>query len=432
MTDAEVQKPESRYAFLILAGCCCVAGGGVMALVVSMMSVYLVPVSSALGMTRPEFTMWNTTMGFVQIVSLPIWGQLIGKNVRACFAVGVICEIIGILMFTVVTDVFGMVIAGIFIGISMPMTFKLLIPTLMNNWFAPKHRGRYLGIAMAFSGVGTFVWAPMFTAIIENFGYQTSYIVNAIIAAVLLLPWLGVFRFSPEDKGLKPWGYVPGEDVKAADMEEGMSASKALTRPVFWALFVAIGLICLANGFNNNMRPMAAEMLANTDLAASAAMIAATMVSTSAAGNLIGKIVYGYSVDKIGLQKGTIIFLVIFFMSFVLWTLFPGQMVFMYIGAFCLGLHNGLVSVGIPLITRRTFGNRDYAKIYSRIAIAQAIMGGSATTIVTAYAASIGTNVGIEYTIFGMLSVIVVGALMLFGISRIGKEKWTHEAIKEA
>ena len=59
-------------------------------------------------------------------------------------------------------------------------------------------------------------------------------------------------------------------------------------------------------------------------------------------------------------------------------------------------------------------------------------MGGSATTIVTAYAASIGTNVGIEYTIFGMLSVIVVGALMLFGISRIGKEKWTHEAIKEA
>jgi MFS family permease len=416
-----------HYSFAILAGCCCCGAGGIMALVVSMMSVYLVPVSEALGMTRPEFTLWNATMGFVQIVTLPIWGQFIAKNVRVCFLLGALAEIIGILMFTVVTDTVGMIIAGIFIGISMPMTFKLIIPTLINNWFAPKQRGKYMGIAMAFSGIGTFVWAPMFTAIILSAGYKTSYIVNAILAAVLLLPWVFVFRYTPADKGLKPFGYVAKEaNSRDAKMSVGMSAGKAMRQPVFYALFIAVGVTAIGNGFNNNMRPMVADMLANTELVEGAAMIAATMVSTCAVGNLLGKILYGFIVDKIGLKVGTIIFLSTFFLCFVVWMIFPGQVIMMYVGAFLLGTHNGLASVAMPLVARGVFGSYDYAKIYSRITIAQAIAGGFATTILTSLALVIGTNMGPIYLGFGMVVVVIIAFTLLYGISRMGKIEWDH------
>jgi MFS family permease len=429
MSTQAVEKKGVHYSFAILAGCCCCGAAGIMALVVSMMSVYLVPVSEALGMTRPEFTLWNATMGFVQIVTLPIWGQFIAKNVRICFLIGVLAEVIGILLFIVVTNTIGMIIAGIFIGIAMPMTFKLIIPTLINNWFAPKHRGKYMGIAMAFSGIGTFVWAPMFTAIILAFGYKTSYVINAILAAVLLLPWVFVFKYKPEDKGLKPYGAVAGEE-NARDVKTtiGMSASKAFRQPVFYALFIAVGITAIGNGFNNNMRPMAADMLANTDLAASAAMIAATMVSTCAVGNLLGKILYGFIVDKVGLKSGTILFLCTFFLCFVVWMFFPGQIIMMYVGAFLLGTHNGLASVAMPLVTRGVFGSRDYAKIYSRITIAQAIAGGFSTTVLTGLALAIGTNMGPIYTGFGMVVVIIIAITLLYGISKMGKLEWTDES----
>ena len=66
--------------------------------------------------------------------------------------------------------------------------FVLVGPTLIQNWFAEKYRGKMLGIAAAFTGIGTFIWATLFTGLITSMGWQTAYLINGIIAGVLMIP----------------------------------------------------------------------------------------------------------------------------------------------------------------------------------------------------------------------------------------------------
>lgn len=417
----EIAKP--KYAWLIFIGCCCCGAGG-MALTISLLGVYLIPASQGMGISPTEFTMWSSMLGIAQLFSFPIFGQLMKKHFTICYLIGVILEALGIFLFSVLDTMLGMCFIGILLGIALPMTFFLPIPTLTSNWFAPKYRGTMLGIATAFSGVGTFIWSPLFTTIIGAVGYQNCYIVNAILALVLLLPWVFVFKFSPEEKGLKPWGWTAADDNPTnaeAGLTTGMSAAKALKQPAFWLLFVAVAFCAIGMGFNNTQRPMAAEMLHGAE---AAAMIGAWMISIAAAGNVIGKLLFGVIADKTNLRITTIIFAIAFFLCFVFWLVFPGELWAMYVGAFLLGTHNGIASVGLPRIARKLFGGADYAKIWARLSMASALVGGFSSTIVTALAAGIGTYVGIKFVGLGMILVVVVTVFALLAMAYMGKLKF--------
>ena len=422
------EKKGIHRAWIILIGCCCCTAGS-FALTTSLMGVYMVPASEGMGISIPEYTMWSSVGGTVQLITFPIWGQLMRKNFRLCYLIGVICIVVEIFLFSVVHSLAGMIICGILSGIGQPMTFFLPTPTLTNNWFASKYRGKMMGIGMAFSGIGTFVWAPLFTMIIQAVGYQACYRINALLALVLLLPWVFVFKFTPEECGLKPYGWTPEEDLVTAHTEgankAGLSASKALKTPAFWLLALAIFATPIGMGFNNTQRVMAGEMLGGIP---EAAMIGAMMISVAAVGNLLGKVGYGVIADKAGLKATTLLFVIMFLMCFVVWLIFPGQLWAMYLGAFLLGTHNGLAQVGFPRIARMLFGGVEYEKIWSRLSIASAILGGWSSTIMTMIATGVGTYIGIQFLGVGILLVVIVGIFSLSATAFIGKIKWDHTA----
>ena len=426
------EKQGFHYAWLILIGCC-VSCAGSFALLTSLMGVYMVPASTGMGLSIPEFTMWSSAVGITQIFTFPMWGQLVRKHFKICYLIGALCMAIGIFCFSFANSVPQLIIIGIVLGIGQPITFFLPPSLLINNWFASKHRGKMLGIATAFSGVGTFVWAPVFTMIIEAVGYQMSYRINAILCLVLLIPWVFVFKFSPEEKGLKPYGWTPEEEIIAKNAEgankAGISASKAFATPAFWLLFVCILAAAIGMGFNNAQRVMAGEMLGGIP---EAAMIGAMMISTAAVGNILGKIAIGFLADKVGIKVAVIIFLVLFFLCFVLWLVFPGQLWAMYIGAFLLGTHNGITTVAFPRIARTLFGGYDYDKIWSRLSIAASILCGFSSTLVTSIATGVGTYMGIQFLGVGMVLVIIVAIFAIGAMAFIGKVKWDHSAEEAA
>lgn len=53
-------------------------------------------------------------------------------------------------------------------------------------------------------------------------------------------------------------------------------------------------------------------------------------------------------------------------------------MVIVYAAAFSYGFYYGVTNVMMPILTRRSFGNKDYATIYSRVSMAATLAGASA------------------------------------------------------
>ncbi|NTW28863.1 MAG: MFS transporter [Coriobacteriia bacterium] len=419
MTE-QVQQKGIHFAMWIFAGCCCLGASG-MALVSSIKGIYMLPGSQHMGITATQWSLWVVALGLTQIVSFPVWGQLMKKHLRLSLTVAAILEIAAILLFTVVHSVAGVIVIGILLGIAIPMTFLLSIPALITNWFAPKQRGRFLGIAMAFSGVGTFVWAPLFTSFLKTYGYNTTYYINALIFAVLVLPWCFVMKFSPSEIGLKPFGYDPNYSPKTRS-EYGMNAVSAMKTPAFILMFLVIGLTAIGMGFMSILPAMSKEMFKGTAMATSAAAIGAWMISMAAIGNMVGKVFFGFLGSLLGLRKTMYFFFFLFIMSFVTWLWLPGSVIPMYVGGFLLGTHNGITGVGNPEITRELFGGMAYEKIYSRLSIASAIVGGFSTTIITALAAKLGSYTQAMYG--GIVLVLILAFLATLAMRHMGKLEW--------
>lgn len=93
------------------------------------------------------------------------------------------------------------------------------------------------------------------------------------------------------------------------------------------------------------------------------------------------------------------------------------------IGAFTLGTHNGLASVGYPLLLRRLFGGKHYSQIYSYVNACVTLLGGFTASIVGYAAGLLGT---FEATIlvlgFGLAIVLVVATF--FAMRSVGKIRW--------
>lgn len=433
MGETTEKKQGIHYAWLILISCCFMFAGS-MALINSIIGVYMIPVTTAMECARGDFTFMLTTQAISIVISMPIWGNIYQNkkiNINLALTIGAICMILCPLICSFADSLIVFYIAGFIGGIGIAACFTMATPVLIGNWFAKQHRGKMIGIAACFAGVSTIFWSPLFTVIIGNFGYKTSYLVNAILMAVLILPWtLFVIKRSPEDKGLKPFGFNEGtEDAVESVAGAGMSAKSALKTPVFWIVFLGVALTALGMGFNNNQTGIAKEFLANTDMAESAAIIGASMISAAALGNLISKLTFGFLADRFSLNICFVLHQIVWLLAFVLWLASGSIPAVLIAGGFCLGFCNAPSRVGWALAVRKLFGNVDYSKIWSYVAVASSIVGGISTSAI-AWIYD-GTGSYHNALIVGIVVVVVIAILAVVACSFIGKMKWEDKVDKQ-
>ncbi len=423
-------KKGIHYAWWILISCCCIYAGS-MALTQSIAGVYMLPVSQAIGVSRGDFGLWLTASTIVTVITLPFWGRFMQtKNINVVLSVGVVFLIVGILGFSFSTQLWMFLVCGALCGVGMGPTFALCGPTLVQNWFAPAHRGKMLGIAAAFTGVGTFIWAPLFTSIIQSQGWQTAYLINAILAAVLMLPFsLFVVKFKPEDKGLKPFGYKQGEEESAKLNETGIKARAVFKYVAFYGVAIGAVFCCIGMGYNSNQPGLALEKLVPLgETAATAAMVGGLMISVAAVGNIVGKVVFGALGDRIGIKPTFAIFMLLYILAFVVWLIFS-DITMLYVGAFLLGTHNALLSVGFPVLARRLFGNKDYPKIWSYLAMPYTLVSGFGTALVGYIYQGTGSYTMSLYVGIGL--VVIATICSFVALASLGKIKWNGDEQEE-
>ena len=418
-------------AWLIFIGCCFVNSAS-MAASLSIVGVYLMPVSRSLGVGPGDWMVWMTIGSIVSAIATSFWGQALQtKNINVVTSLAVILLASSLFFFSFGNSVQWFWGWSVIFGLGLPCIGTLTVPTLIGNWFGKKHRGKVLGIASAFTGVGSFVWAPLFSTVIQSFGWSVSYRLNALLMLMLLLPWtLFVFKFKPEDKGLKPYGYDPETAAEEANMMKlGVSLSVALKTIPFWIMLFVILVTSCGMGFNSNQVAIATEAMEGIMDAQAASILGAAMISTAAAGNIVGKVLFGWIQDKIGLRATFVMFVIVFFAALALWTIASAASVLL-VGAFLLGTHNALVSVGSPLLVRSLYGNRDYAKIFSNLMTVNGLMGGFSGTIISFAYQMLGSYQAA--LMVAMVLVVVLGAMILAACSFIGKIPWPNVDEPEA
>jgi len=144
---------------------------------------------------------------------------------------------------------------GIVAALGMGGASVPLIAALMSKWFQ-KHRGLAISLALSGNCIGQFILVPIFTDVVLRFGWQLSYLIIGVTLFVTnTVLVLAVFKGSPDELGLKPFGAKDSlaanrdqESIVPTTTSDDLSLWGAMHTASFW-LFLFVMFICGSGDF---------------------------------------------------------------------------------------------------------------------------------------------------------------------------------------
>jgi len=217
---------------------------------------YFRSISDAIGSPVSQVALMMTFVTMTISVCAPIAGNLFTR-----FDSRIVLSVMGILTIgayacmSFYTEVWMWWISGVVLGAGIAGIGIIGAPIFIANWFN-KRTGFAVGLyGMVLAGM-SMILAQLIPIVILNVGWRNAYLVFGLVAACMYFPWaLFVVRFKPEQIGLKPYGYIEGEQVDATQSKPagpGVPFKKALTSPAFWIFLIAAAILCNFGGYKSN------------------------------------------------------------------------------------------------------------------------------------------------------------------------------------
>ena len=255
------------------------------------------------------------------------------------------------------------------VGIGMAATTILPAQTLVSRWFDRK-RGRAMGLISVAIGLGTVIWIPVSTHLVEEFGWRSAYRILGVAIAVVSLPLIVfIVRASPATLGLAVEGGndSPNEngsrdaDDAAAPGETGLLLKEAFRTPSFWFIACATFFVAVpSSGFGLHL----IAFLRDLDMSATRAGL---VWSFTMGVSIVGRFFFGWISEQYqkryfaavanSIRALTLLILVLFALNMVPVAVAVVQLALLY------GLGNGCNAVMNPLIVGETFGVKSFGKI---------------------------------------------------------------------
>mgnify|MGYP000903231609 CR=1 FL=1 len=365
--------PKPHYAWAILISCClmttaCIGVFG------NSSGIFLQPVTDELDIGRGVFGLAMAFQAIIMGVCSPYAARLIQtKNINllagTAFSVFAVC--FGLM--SQFHHLYQFMLAGVGIGLSGSVVFFVLTPILINNWFKKK-TGFALGLALAFSGIGGIIMNPLGARLIENYGWRVTYLIFAVIVAVLSLPVaFFVIKLKPADKGLSAYGEDPatagfGSSDMGQSILAGVPKKIALKSPAFKFVLASAFFMILSSAYAYHMPAYGPSVGLTT-------AFGATMVSCSMASNIFCKFALGGLSDKLGVRQVATLAQAIVLGAFLILILAGGNRSANLLGALAYGFALPMTTMFMPLIVREIFGNRDYGEIYGYVVLVVSLFG---------------------------------------------------------
>ena len=176
---------------------------------------------------------------------------------------------------------------------------------VLGNWFNKK-RSIVIGITLSFSGICGAAANAAFSHVVEQWGYQTAYRLDALLIALLTIPGTFILRSSPQMLGMEPYGGTT--PVQSGRKNTRAAGYAAQSFKVWTAIFLAIVVIHCAS-FMISTFTMHLQSFAIT--LGKAATFGATLASAALIGNVISKALLGAACEGIGPVKSLCVVLLV-------------------------------------------------------------------------------------------------------------------------
>lgn len=377
---------------------------------ISCMGVYVKPVSEELGIPRTSFTLITSIQAFALMLSSMLAGKLLQTcNMKLLMVLGTAASALCMFIYSAAPSIIYFYLAGILMGVAVAFTCNIPISMLIKNWFDEKREGFALGIAFVGSGAGAMVLNPLYTFLIDNYGWRTSFLVSGIFMVVILIPLILIFvTREPADLSLSEDAGT-AEKLKeiGKETENDLTLSQAVHRPQTWAVFIAyIILIFISMAILNHGIPFM------TDYGMSPSK-AATIISVSSGVLIAGKVAAGALYDRFGIRRVTVIETVLVTACF---TCFWANGLLnspILIGLFFVlyGIGVPVATLSMPLVLPVMYGKSNFGSIMGMFSMSSGI-GGMLQVVVSL----IYDSAGSYYPAWIMMSILCVLAVGIFVI----------------
>ena len=314
-----------------------------MALTTTALSFFVAPVCDELGLGRGSFTVCYSLMTASGAAATLFLGRLIqGRGVRCIVAVGAVWVSAGFLAFSFSGQLWMFYAAGAWMGVFGTACVSLCATVIVQQSFSGSRASGVLGVVMSGSGVCGMLVSLFLPGLIQELGWRWGYRILAV--CWLILGICAVVLLGNETKRA-----VTQSDAPA----DGMTRNQALRSPKLYLLLAVSFILSAACGIQQQLP----SVLGGYGFLPERVGILMSLFTAALA---LGKIAQGVFYGRAGAFRGGIAVIGLFAVSFA-FLLHPG-LVWIALPALALGM--GTVTTLMPLITRLTFGNREYAAIW--------------------------------------------------------------------
>lgn len=405
------KKGKLHFAWLVLLGLCITVGFAKSGLN-SSAGLFLSPVSKDIGVGLGNLTLYLSISSIVTMIFLPIGGKLMAKyDTRVLLSVAIILQAGSFALFGLMSSVWGWYILAIPLAVGGVIITVLAGPVLVNQWFKERS-GLALGIITASGGlIGAFT-QPLVGNLIANQGWRSSYIIVGVAAIIIIIPTIILFlRKSPKEKGLLPYGMVENKNDENKNEDNsrnsGIAFIDAKKSLAFLLLTLFFFFITSVASFSIHIPPY----LMNQGFSVK---FTGNVMGALMLGVLIGSIMFGYLIDKIGAKNTTIIAMCIGLVSMGLLIFFVKSTIAIIVAVGLFGFVTSSIGTLAPAITSALFGNKDYSQIYSTVSIGLAVAGIIALPAYGYIFDFTGSYTPVLYTIVVMLVINIICVIIAF------------------
>ncbi|GKV56614.1 MFS transporter [Sporosarcina sp. NCCP-2222] len=405
------QTSKFHYAWIILIAISLIVGIGKGA-VNNTAGLFLTAVTNDLGIGMGKLSLYFSISAVVTMVFLPIAGKLMAKyDTRLVLSVAILLQAGSFALFGFMSSVWGWYILSIPLALGGVFITVIAGPIVINQWFR-KSNGLALGVLSAFGGLLGTITQPVTAGLIDNLGWRTTYMIIGGVAILIVVPVaLLLIRRSPQAIGILPYGSQEVETEQGnqvqASAEEGIDLATAKKSAALYSLIVFFFLITSISSFSMHIPKYLVSKGFDITFAGNA-------MGTYMLGVLIGSLILGFLVDKLG-SKVTAIFAMIAGAVTVSLLLFANNsttVITVAVGIF--GLVSSCIGIVAPALATDLFGKKAYSEIFSTASLGLAISSiialpaygfiydatGSYTSVLYALLIMIVINIGCVFVAF--------------------------------